>query len=324
MTKFSLAATIVAVAMATASCSYVRKVTDKFDKKESKVSKPVINVTPEVPVAETPQPQLPAIPEAKPEAPADSFPEMPVHKTTTMQNAVARSLGGEWSIVKVGNTDIERDDDRPYIIFEPSTGAIYAYNGCNTVNGFYTVEGTDELSFSNLMTTMRACPDSSLDSQINSVIAEGVALKAFVKEVGTETFVELLSNTGESVMRLRRGNLQFLDGQWDVVSINNLPKLEAPASIFFDIAELKIHGNTGCNIVNGQVYMDHRRPNAIDFSNMITTRMACPFETQQTAMLVALEETVSVMADGADRALLLNADGKTIMTLRRASQVYED
>ncbi len=57
---------------------------------------------------------------------------------------------------------------------------------------------------------------------------------------------------------------------------------------------------------------------------MMTTRMACPYETQQTAMLVALEECASAINDGVDKVILLNSEGKILMTLKKADHVYED
>lgn len=232
-------------------------------------------------------------------------------------------LGGKWIIIQVGNTTIDRDEDMPYIIFEPSTSMIYASNGCNTLNGTYTAKSQNTISFQNIASTLRACPDVPYENQINAVLSEQpVPFK--ITEIGSESFIDFLDVNGKSIMKMRRGNLEFLNGQWDVESITGLSKLDVPANIFFDIAELKLHGNTGCNIVNGDIYLDHRRPNSVDFSNMMTTRMACPYDKQQTAMLVALEETASALNDGIDKVLLLNSDGKILMTLKKADKVYED
>lgn len=232
-------------------------------------------------------------------------------------------LGGKWTIIQVGNTTIDRDEDMPYIIFEPSTSMIYASNGCNTLNGTYTAKSQNTISFQNIASTLRACPDVPYETQINAVLSEQpVPFK--ITEIGSESFIDFLDANGKSIMKMRRGNLEFLNGQWDVESITGLSKLDVPANIFFDIAELKLHGNTGCNIVNGDIYLDHRRPNSVDFSNMMTTRMACPYDKQQTAMLVALEETASALNDGIDKVLLLNSDGKILMTLKKADKVYED
>lgn len=232
-------------------------------------------------------------------------------------------IGGEWTIIQVGKISIDRDENMPYVIFEPSKHQFYASNGCNTLNGSYTVDSLQQISFHNVLSTLRACPDVEYENAINALISENPVRIKF-SEIGSESFIDFLNKEGQSAMRMRRGNLEYLNGQWDVESISGLKKLDTPASIFFDITELKLHGNTGCNIVNGDIYLDHRRPNSVDFSNMMTTRMACPYETQQTAMLVALEECAYAINDGTDKVILLNSEGKILMTLKKADHVYED
>jgi len=246
----------------------------------------------------------------------------PVPQEVKKAPTVGQQLGGQWTIIKAGDMTIDRDEDMPYIIFEPSTSLFYASNGCNTLNGVYSIDSLNRLSFHNVMSTLRACPDVKYETQINALLSDSpTAIK--ISDTGSESFLDFLNDNGLTIMRLRRGKLQFLNGQWDVESIAGLKKLEVPASIFFDIAELKLHGNTGCNIVNGSIYLDHRHPNSVDFSNMATTRMACPYEKQQTAMLVALEESATAINDGADKVVLLNTDGKTLMTLKKADHIYE-
>lgn len=264
-------------------------------------------------------------------APVQTTPQEPVAEqksqdatpVQSMDSRLALSLGGEWTIFQVGSTTIDRDEDMPYIIFEPSTGRFYANNGCNTINGSYSVNG-DFVEFANVLSTMRLCPDVDFEQDINAVIAERTPVEVKITEGGQESFLDLITPDGRNAMRLRRGNMQFLNGQWDVESIAGLDKLETPANIFFDLGELRLHGNTGCNIVNGDIYLDHRLPNAVDFSNMGTTRMACPFDRQQTAMLAALQEAASAISDGNERVMLLNSDGKVLMTLVRASSVGEE
>lgn len=241
----------------------------------------------------------------------------------TMGSSLALSLGGEWTIFQVGPVTIDRDEDMPYIIFEPSTGRFYANNGCNTINGAYSVNG-DFVEFSNVLSTMRLCPDVEFEQDINAVITEGIPVEIKITEGAQESYLDLITPDGHNAMRLRRGNMQFLNGQWDVESITGLDKLEVPANIFFDLGELRLHGNTGCNIVNGSIYLDHRLPNAVDFSNMGTTRMACPFDRQQTAMLVALQEASAAISDGNERVIFLNPDGKVLMTLVKASSAGEE
>jgi len=88
---------------------------------------------------------------------------------------------------------------------------------------------------------------------------------------------------------------------------------------FLDIAELKIHGNTGCNYFNGEIYIYPNKANAIDFSKMGVTRMACPKTAQETAMLVALEQTQTVVKSDKGHAILLDSTGKEVMKLKKSS-----
>ena len=118
-------------------------------------------------------------------------------------------------------------------------------------------------------------------------------------------------------MRLRRGDLSFLNGNWAVEAINGLDQLEVEATLFIDIDQHRIHGNTGCNYFNGDIYLDHRIGNAVDFSNLGITRMACPHAAQESAMLVALEQAYTAMPQGHDRVVILDDQGIAQLTLSR-------
>lgn len=237
----------------------------------------------------------------------------------TELSGLARIVGGSWTIIQVGKTTIDRDEDMPYIVFVPGDGSFYANNGCNTLNGAYSISD-DKILFHNVLTTMRLCPDVTFDHEINTIICDEVATQLKISEVGSETILEFVSSAGKSLMSLRRGNLEFLNGQWNITSVAGLDSLKTAANVFFDLTDLKLHGNTGCNFINGEIYLDHRMANAVDFSNIITTLKMCQYPEQQTAILVALEETESAISDGADKVLLLDASGKILMELKKAAQ----
>lgn len=229
----------------------------------------------------------------------------------------AEKLVGEWKIVQVGTTAIDRDEDMPYINFDAADGRFYANNGCNTLNGSFTVTDDNVLQFYGVLSTMKYCADVRFDTEINMIIADNKPSKFKVKASGSESFMEIYNAQGQVAMKLRRGDLSFLNGHWQVKSVAGLDKLVEPADIFFDLAELKLHGNTGCNYFNGDIYLDHRRGNAVDFSNMGVTRMACPNAAQESAILVALEQSASATNNGNDHVTLLDADGKQLMSLER-------
>lgn len=233
---------------------------------------------------------------------------------THASKASSRNLDGQWLIIQVGATAVDRDEDMPYIIFDRS-GRFYGNNGCNTINGSWRLSDKDTFTFGDVISTMRYCPDVDFQHAINVVLSD-TTVQARFSDIGTESFIDILSYGGKTAMRLRRANIDFLNGHWAVEAINGSTVSEL-ADIFFDVAERKLHGNTGCNYFNGDIYLDHRRPNAVDFSNMAVTRMACPNTTQETAMLVALEQTTTAISGGRDRVMLLDDDGRELMTLRR-------
>ena len=238
--------------------------------------------------------------------------------TPSTSSAIASKIGGQWSIVQVGSTLIERDEEQPYLTFEPSTGRFYANNGCNTLNGTYMINGKDIIEFFGVISTLKLCPDVPFEGAINRIIADNTPSQLKMTQIGTETFIDILDTaTHRSALRLRRGNMDFLNGNWEVSNVRGIEKMELPVTIFIDLDELKIHGNAGCNYFNGTVYMDHHTGNAIDFSNIALTKMACPYTAQETAFLVALEQTATAIEGNGDTAILLDSQGNQLMILTR-------
>ena len=89
------------------------------------------------------------------------------------------------------------------------------------------------------------------------------------------------------------------------------------ANIFIDLGEMKVHGNTGCNFFNGEIYIDPAKSNSVEFGKMGLTRMACPKYNQEQAMMLALEETTSAIRGNNNRVMLLKADGTPVIVLEK-------
>lgn len=208
MKKTVLIAAISVMAMMGAGCSVIQPNKSKYPKTMSGSTATKIE-TPDQSAAQTPQ-----------VAPADTASvQTPATELLTMNSRLARNLGGEWSIIMVNGVTIDRDENMPYITFEPSSASFYANNGCNTLNGAYSVSAADVVTFYNVLSTLRYCADVQFDNMINTIIADNVSTKLNMTEVGQETFVDFVGEGGKTIMRLRRGNLEFLNGQWVVESI---------------------------------------------------------------------------------------------------------
>lgn len=223
--------------------------------------------------------------------------------------------GGEWTIASVGNTKIEVEENVPYVNFA-SDGRFYASDGCNVLNGDYALRSDGFISFANVLSTMKYCPDVEYSALIASMFGEDRYGVDF-KRIGQDSYLYFRSSAGKTVMTLRRHNMEFLNGNWRVTAIDGKLLDDEEANVFIDIPELKIHGNTGCNYFNGTIYIDPARSNAIDFSDMGVTRMACPKAEQEQKMLVALEEARTAISGGDDTVLLINKSGREVLTLKR-------
>lgn len=229
----------------------------------------------------------------------------------------ATLTGGRWLIAGVDAEQVVAEDDAPYIDFERGTGRFYASDGCNILNGDYLLRTDGRLVFSNVLATMKYCPGNPYDALINKYINDSAVLYVDTRRIGQDTYLYLRDRADKVVMTLRRHNMEFLNGNWQVTAIGTQTLDDPECTVFFDIAEGKVHGNTGCNFFNGDIYIDPNRSNALDLSNMGSTRMACYKGDQEQRLLVALESTASAIAEnGGDSVLLLDAAGRPVVTLR--------
>ena len=226
--------------------------------------------------------------------------------------------GGKWIVISVGDVNVDdADEDTPYVQFDTS-GRFYANDGCNIINGDYAMRSDGTIAFNNTLSTMKYCPDVEYSALIASMFNDASKLGADCKRIGQDSYLYLKGENGNVLMTLRRHNMEFLNGNWQITSVDG-KKLDDPeANIFIDIAELKVHGNTGCNYFNGEIYINPGRSNAIDFSNMGMTRMGCPKAEQEQKIMVALEETSSAIAGkNENTVLLINKKGREVITLKR-------
>lgn len=231
-------------------------------------------------------------------------------------NAPARlsAINGEWVIMSVFDQDIE-GDERPYITFDASTDMFYGSNGCNILNGTVTGDGKSTIGFDNVLSTMKECADAQYQYIINMALPQ---IKCFtIEKKGQESYMSLRNDKKQTVMILRKNNMGFVNGAWTVTTLDGTDVEAGKITLTIDIQELRVHGNAGCNIINGSLYLDPDKPNSLQFGQMATTRMTCPDIQLEMNFLVALESVESAYRDSDDTITLANAAGDRIMTLKR-------
>lgn len=237
-----------------------------------------------------------------------------VVKTPTAEQVVF--IPGEWSIFTVDNRQLS-GDERPYITFDTATSRFYGTNGCNTINGDYTVSG-NHLTLSNIISTQRYCPDAEYELQINNALNNVTSFT--ITNIGNESYMSLLNNSGKTLMVIRKHNMDYINGLWQIYDINGkvIDQTAHPdLQVTFDVPELRIHGNTGCNVFNGNMIIDPDKTDAMQFVNMATTLRACPNQALETELLLALESVDRARPYGADTLELMDQNGKPIITLHR-------
>lgn len=223
-------------------------------------------------------------------------------------------LNGEWTIVEVNAQKIE-GEERPYVYFETSTGYFYGSNGCNTINGQFMLKDRN-IVLSNVLSTQKACHNAPYEYQINFALSQ--IAKVVVIPSGNEYYLNMYDGNGIKILVLRKHNMDYLNGHWQVKKINGEKCSDEKVQLVIDVPELKLHGNTGCNVVNGQLLIDPDKKNSIQFHQLISTRMTCPNQSQEMALLVALEEVewAKQESDGA-KILMYNSKDVEVLELEK-------
>lgn len=240
-----------------------------------------------------------------------------LHKYTS-EDIAKGVVKGDWAIEKVNGKEAV-GEKAPFLKFVPSEKRVYGNNGCNVLNGSYAYNPKDStLRFTDMATTMMMCAkDGITDYEINLAL-EAVRHYTWDRN-GDDYYLHLLDAGGREVMTLMHQNFQFLNGTWAVRRINDTAVDDPEMKLVIDVDEGKVHGNTGCNILNGSFETDMDAANSISFSAIATTRMACPTPNHETEFIVALEEASSAKPISPDKVVLLGSQGKQVMLLERTT-----
>lgn len=225
---------------------------------------------------------------------------------------------GDWAIESVyGKKAV--GEKAPFLKFVPEEKRVYGNNGCNVINGTYRYNASDStINFDNIASTMMMCAKEGLtDYEINTALG---ATKFYSWKIdGNDYYLTFYDETGREVMNLMHQNFEFLNGTWRVTRINDQPVNVEGMKMVIDVDEGKLHGNTGCNIMNGNLEVDMDQPNSISFSAIAVTRMMCPEIQHETALVVALEEVSAARPVSGSEVILYDDQQKPVLTLVRTT-----
>ena len=114
-------------------------------------------------------------------------------------------------------------------------------------------------------------------------------------------------------------NVQDLNGKWNIISVKDEAiQLENMPFLDFNVADKRVHGNTGCNILNSVFETDSKDIAAIKFVAPITTMMACiNMDTEAKILQVITDITHVQNGDTSIQVKLVDKDGKILLVLEK-------
>jgi heat shock protein HslJ len=228
--------------------------------------------------------------------------------------AAVPAINGEWTIYSVRN-NLVTGEERPYVNLDFAANRFYGNNGCNYINGDLSVYGSN-VKFTNMISTLKMCSDDQFQYLINLALND-VETYA-VRQESPITFLDLKDASGRVVLVLRRHNMDFLNGAWTVTELNGTAlEQDDEATMTFDTTDLKIHGTTGCNIFNGELFIDPDKINSLQIIKLITTRMSCPNITRETEFLLALESVETACQISGGSVVLYDTENNPIFKLEK-------
>ena len=230
------------------------------------------------------------------------------------------SIEGHWFIRTVGSIKLTGyDEECPFLEFVPTENRFYGNNGCNIINGAYRTDGNQSLELLNVASTMRLCPADTLQYPIAKALE---AVRSFSVTTASDgsTILRLHNDKNTAVMTLSKSDIDFLNGAWRVASINGREVNNHSCRLIFDVSEGTVSGDTGCNILNGQLTREPSVSGSLGFSHIATTRRACPDLSTEQALMIALEEVTFARHAGGTAVNLLNSSGKVVLHLTRMSK----
>lgn len=250
----------------------------------------------------------------------DSGDAIPLYPVTTATKA-DDSLAGHWYIKTVGSITLRsiEDEEWPFVEFVPDEARFYGNDGCNLINGSYKTASGHTLELSNIATTMKMCAGDSLAYPIANALNETAGYSTSSGPDGS-TILSLRNAADRTVMTLRKSDIDFLNGAWQVVAVNGKEIHVEDARLVFDVDANSVTGNAGCNRLRGEIARNPQVSSSVQFSNLATTRMTCPDIETESALLIALETVTTARRGANDTVDLLDAGGHCVVRLSRLTR----
>ena len=225
----------------------------------------------------------------------------------------AQQLYGEWDIVNLRKKKVYTLE-RAYLYLDFAGGnKVYGNNGCNTINGRFQLSGNN-LKFEDFISSGESCRNVTNEKTIMHALAD---VRRFTLETQYNAqYLNLMNSKGVVIMVLKRHNLDAMNGAWLIKELNSEKVDELNMRVVIDAVMQTIHGDTGCNIINGIITLDPTKDMAIQFEDLHSTEHDCENIDFETDLLLALETTESCKRINQYEMALLDNKGNIVIVLQ--------
>lgn len=248
------------------------------------------------------------------------------------ESLIRSVIYGTWTPTEIGGLKVT-GENRPTVAFDsaavnPFYVRYYATTGCNVLNGTLALTAGNGLApLGDGASTMRLCPDAVYEAPM---IEAFNTVNSYTLESTDGDYVLTMKNqAGKTVMVLLKSDMAYINGAWEVTSIGATEVassgLPDPIRLVIDIPELRVHGSTGCNVLNGDLERNPDVRNSLAFTNIATTRMACPYAGIEQQLTTALGKVTGVRpGPEPDTAELTDAAGNILIQMHRITLTPSD
>ena len=237
------------------------------------------------------------------------------------KNALQTSaLEGEWNILTV-NGKAATAERVPFIGMDLEKNRLYGCAGCNRIMGTLQVDKAKagRVSFGSVGSTRMLCADMATEQAVLEALGNVSGYE------GTEKELTLTDAGGHALLTLSKrpaAVLASLAGHWDIAqvygeAVEDIEKTEKKPFLEFDADKKTVHGNSGCNIVNGGILQEEGQPASLGFDKLLSTMMAGPGMTLEGKVLEALGKVKSFVVKDEHTAVLLDENGAEALTLTK-------
>lgn len=192
-----------------------------------------------------------------------------------MKSLPIEQLRGEWLFTQALGKEVVGDEP-VRIIFDTQSHRVFGNNGCNTFNGTLVMGDNCSMEFTNCMSTTMACRPEVTDNNVMQAVNDTRHYNT-IEENSNAIVIELLDSNYQRVALISRQMREVLNGNWEVVELDGKKvRLEVKPTMIIDIEARKLSGNSGCNIMNGEIEYDNTTlNNGIRFTGVASTRRMC-------------------------------------------------